>query len=390
MPLLERKRKFHLRKGVGEAEIERNEDNILLGHVSHHGGLSVHAICSMGGLGKTTIAQLVYNDKNVEKAFDLRAWVCVYDDFDIKRLTKVIVESIQGSLCDMQELDPLQPRLVDKLWDKLKQILRSGRRGSIVIVTTQLEKVTLRAATVSCHHLECLLDDDSWSLFEKKAFGMRTNEGNVILEMIGRQIVQRCRGVPLAIKTIGSILCFKTQESEWLRVKDNEICDLQDDAKRILALLNLSFEHLPPKMKQFFSFCTIYPKDYVMKKGKLIGLWIASGFIPFEGPLDLHDTSCEIFFELTRKSFFQKVKEDVNGTVTCKMHDLIHDVAKSIMGQECYIIEPNLHSLILSNKFTYHGIGNHSNPSHFISKQKYLKVLDFGYGFSNIAFEKLK
>ncbi|TYI56008.1 hypothetical protein E1A91_D11G180300v1 [Gossypium mustelinum] len=374
------------------------------------------------------------------KAFDLRAWVCVSDDFDIKRLTKAIVESIEGKSCDIQELDPLQRRLVEMFvgkrfllvlddvwneyhdkWDRLKQALQCGARGSTVIVTTRLEKVALMMATIPFYRLGCLSDDDSWSLFKQRAFGMGIKEGNVNLDATGRQILQRCGGVPLAIMAIGSILHSKSQESEWLRVKDSEIWDLEDEGKRILAVLMLSYEHLPPYMKQCFSFCSIFPKDSVMVKDELIGLWMANGFIPSRRLLDLHDTGCEIFSELTRRSFLQEIKEDVDGTVTCKMHDLIHDIATSIMGHECCVIEPNerlkipktarhlfvhnsssstnimdlsklqpLHSLILGNEISFCGIYNLSNPAQFISKQKNLKVLDFGYSFSNTAFKSLK
>ncbi|PPS07135.1 hypothetical protein GOBAR_AA13511 [Gossypium barbadense] len=384
--IAEERSKFHLREGVAEAETGRNRDRItsslvnesevigrgdekaeivsmLLKNVNHHDDLSVNAICGMGGLGKTTIAQLVYNDENVTKVFDLRAWVCVSDDFDIASLTKAIVESIeQGNACNIQQLDPLQRCLLEKLagkrfllvlddvwnehedkWDGLKKALLSGQRGSTVIVTTRLKKVALMMATIPVHDLVCLSDDDSWSLFKQRAFGMGMDEGNVNLERIGRQIVQRCGGLPLAIKATGSILRFKSQEREWLRVKESEIWDLEDEGRRILGVL---------------------------------------------------------------RSFLQDVKEDVHGTVTCKMHDLVHDLATSMMD-ECYVIEPSerlkipktarhlfvhsssfsrntldlselqpLLSLILGNKFTFRGIANLYNPSHFISKQKHLKTLN--------------
>nr|XP_012466329.1 unnamed protein product [Gossypium raimondii] len=452
------KSKFHLREGVGEAEIERNEDrqtsslvkesevlgradekekivSMLLCNVSHHDDLSVYAICGMGGLGKTTIAQLVFNDVNVAKVFDLRGWVCVSDDFDIKWLTKAIVESFVGNSCGIQELDPLQRCLAEKLvgkrfllvlddvwneyhdkWDRLKQALQCGRKGSTVIVTTRLEKVALMMATTPFYRLGCLSDDDSWSLFKQRAFGMGMNGSNANLETIGRQIVQRCGGVPLAIKAIGSILRFRSQESEWLRVKDSEIWDLEDEGSRILAVLRLSYEHLPPYMRQCFSFCSIFPKDFVMKKNELIGLWMANGFIPSRGALDLHDMGCEIFSELTWRSFFQEIKEDVDGTVTCKMHDLIHDLATSIMGQECCVIEGNEGSQIpktARHLFVYNSSPstnvmdltklqplqsliqrgcrfNLSNRSGFFCKQKYLKVLDMDFNSTNIAFKSSK
>ncbi|KAK9007730.1 hypothetical protein V6N11_074649 [Hibiscus sabdariffa] len=405
--------KFHLETGVGEAVIEGNKDretsslvdeSEVIGRADEKGemismilsnrdDLSIYAICGMGGLGKS---------------------------------------------CDIQDLDPLQRHLVKQLvgkrflivlddvwnesrdkWDRLKQALQSGGRGSAVIVTTRLEKVALMMVTVPFRRLGCLSDDDSWSLFKQTVFGMGTNEGNADLEPIGRQIVQRCGGIPLAIKAMGSILSSKSQESEWLHVRDSEIWDLEDEVNRILAVLRLSYEHLPSYMRQCFSFCSIFPKDYVMEKDELIGLWMANGFIPSRGQLDLHDMGSEIFSELTRRSFLQEINEHVDGTVTCKMHDLIHDVATSIKGYECCLIEPNerlkipktachlfvhgsssstniinlsklppLRSLILdsNSRFTF----NISNPSNFISNQKHLKVLDCGGRLSNAVFKSLK
>ncbi|XVE91608.1 hypothetical protein REPUB_Repub01dG0024800 [Reevesia pubescens] len=381
--IAEERTKFHLREGVTEVEIQRKDDRetsslvtesevygrknekemiirMLLENVSDSDDLSVHAICGMGGLGKTTMAQLVYNDESVRKAFDLRAWVCISDDFDIKRLTKAIVESIEGKSCQIQELDPLQRQLEEKLvgkrfllvlddvwneyhdnWDRLKEAIRRGAKGSTVIVTTRIEKVALMMATVPVHHLGCLSNDDSWSLFKQRAFGMGRNEDKGNLETIGRQIVKKCGGVPLAIKAIGSIMSLKSQESEWLHVKDSNIWDLEDEGQRILAVLKLSYDHLPPYLRQCFSFCSIFPKDYVMRKQELIELWMANGFIPSRGAMDFHEMGCKIFNELTWRSFFQEMKEDIDGTVTCKMHDLIHDVATLIMGHECCVFEYN-------------------------------------------------
>ncbi|KAK8626938.1 hypothetical protein V6N13_134567 [Hibiscus sabdariffa] len=238
--------KFHLETGVGEAVIEGNKDretsslvdeSEVIGRADEKGemismilsnrdDLSIYAICGMGGLGKS---------------------------------------------CDIQDLDPLQRHLVKQLvgkrflivlddvwnesrdkWDRLKQALQSGGRGSAVIVTTRLEKVALMMVTVPFRRLGCLSDDDSWSLFKQTVFGMGTNEGNADLEPIGRQIVQRCGGIPLAIKAMGSILSSKSQESEWLHVRDSEIWDLEDEVNRILAVLSssstniINLSKLPP------------------------------------------------------------------------------------------------------------------------------------------------
>eukprot|EP00257_Ricinus_communis_P027704 XP_025015118.1 LOW QUALITY PROTEIN: putative disease resistance protein RGA3 [Ricinus communis] len=344
----------HTTSLVNESEIigrdEEKEElvNLLL---TSSQDLSVYAICGMGGLG-------VYNDATLERHFDLRIWVCVSDDFDLRRLTVAILESIGDSPCDYQELDPLQRKLREKLsgkkfllmlddvwnesgdkWHGLKNMISRGATGSIVVVTTRNEKIALTMDTNHIHHIGRLSDDDSWSLFEQRAFGLGSKEEHAHLETIGRAIVKKCGGVPLAIKAMGSLMRLKRKESEWLSVKESEIWELPDE--NVLPALRLSYNHLAPHLKQCFAFCSIFPKDYLMEKDKLIGLWMASGFIPCKGQMDLHDKGQEIFSELVFRSFFQDVKEDFLGNKTCKMHDLVHDLAKSIMEEECRLIEPN-------------------------------------------------
>eukprot|EP00258_Populus_trichocarpa_P028679 XP_024444698.1 putative disease resistance protein RGA3 [Populus trichocarpa] len=106
---------------VNESEIygrgkEKEElVNILLANADN---LPIYAIWGMGGLGKTTLSQMVYNEERVKQHFSLRIWVCVSTDFDVRRLTRAIIESIDGASCDIQELDPLQQRLQQKLTGK--------------------------------------------------------------------------------------------------------------------------------------------------------------------------------------------------------------------------------------------------------------------------------
>ncbi|KAL8501980.1 hypothetical protein ACS0TY_021203 [Phlomoides rotata] len=74
--------------------------DILIGKLIYNGGVQeepdIHilSIVGMGGLGKTTLAQLVYNHSRVEKSFDLRIWICVSNPFDPATIAKGILESI--------------------------------------------------------------------------------------------------------------------------------------------------------------------------------------------------------------------------------------------------------------------------------------------------------
>ncbi|XP_028089907.1 putative disease resistance protein RGA3 [Camellia sinensis] len=295
------KNKFHLREGVVETEnvcgMERGQTDSLVNELeiygrtdekemiiemllnnssNHDDDVSVYAMCGMGGLGKTTLAQLVYNDGRVESYFELRIWVCVSVDFDVERLTRAILESIEGRGCSISNLDPLLRRLQEKLfgkrfllvlddvwneyhekWDRLKNALKCGAKGCTVIVTRRIQKVALITATLPIH-MACLSEDDSWSLFKQRAFGNKRREKNLQLNLIGKEIVKKCKGLALVIKALGSLMQFKRSESEWLSMKESEIWDLPDDGSGILPSLRLSYEALPPHLRQCFPHCCIF------------------------------------------------------------------------------------------------------------------------------------
>ncbi|KAG5227335.1 disease resistance protein [Salix suchowensis] len=322
--------------------------------------ISIHAVWGIGGLGKTTLAQLVYNEKRVQQQFDFRIWVCVSTDFDIKRLTRAIMESIDGGSCGLQELDPLQQRLKQKLtgkkfllvlddvwddsgdrWNKLKEVLRSGAKGSAVIVTTRIKMVAQKMASGSVHHIRELSDKDSWDMFQRLALEGRRKEERAQLEAIGESIVKKCGGVPLAIKALGTLMRQKDTKDQWMIVKESEIWDLTEEADEILPALRLSYTQSSPHLKQCFAFCSIFPKDHVMRREELVALWMANGFICCRREMDLHVKGIEIFNELVGRTFLQEVKDDGFGNITCKMHDLMHDLAQSVMSRECLLIEGN-------------------------------------------------
>lgn len=110
-------------------------------------------------------------------------------------------------------------------------------------------------------------------------------------------------------------------------MKKSEIWNLLEAKNSILPILRLSYHHLPPHLKQCFAYYCVFPKGYELEVNNLILLWMANGFIPSKGPLELHDVCLDIFNELVWRTFFQDVKEDVPGKKTCKMHDLMHDLA---------------------------------------------------------------
>jgi len=325
----------------------------LVRHASNSEDLSVYSIVGHGGYGKTTLAQLVYNDESVTTHFDLKIWVCVSDDFSLKKILHSIIESESGQNPNLMSLESLQKKVQNVLqskryllvldnvwnedqvkWGNLKFLLQCGntRKGSSILVTTRLKTVASIMGPHPAHHLEGLYDDDIWSLFKQHAFGPNGEE-HAELAAIGQEIVRKCVGSPLAAKVLGSSLCSERDKRQWLSVLESEFWSSEDDP--IISALRLSYFNLKLSLRPCFTFCAVFPKGFEMVKENLIHLWMANGLVTSRGNLQMEHVGDEVWNRLWQRSFFQEVKSDLAGNITFRMHDFIHDLAQSIMGEEC-------------------------------------------------------
>ena len=220
-------------------------------------------------------------------------------------------------------------------WNQFKYFLQrgNGSKGASISVTTRLDIVASIMGTYPAHHLLGLSDDDIWYLFKQKAFETNREE-RAELVAIGKELVRKCVGSPLAAKVLGSLLRFKTEEHQWLSVKESKFWNLSKD-NPIMSVLRLSYFNLKLSLRSCFTFCAVFPKDFEMVKEQLIHLWLANGFISSIGNLEVEHVGHEVWNELYARSFIQEVKTDKKGEVTFKMHDLINDLAQSITGEEC-------------------------------------------------------
>lgn len=322
--------------------------------------VSVVPIVGIGGQGKTTLAQLVYNDDRTVKHFELRMWVCVSDVFDVKMIVGKILESATSSKYESLEMDSLQTHLrkridgrkyllvLDDMWNdnrerwlNLADLLMNGARGSKIIVTTRAQLVASITGTSQPYMLEGLREDMSWSLFEKVAFKESKEPNDSRLVAIGKDIVKKCAGNPLMIRTIGGVLYTKDNETEWLSLKERQLSTVTQNEDDVLSVLKLSYEQLPSYLKQCFAYCSLFPKDYEINKQMLISLWIAEGFIqPLQGIQCLEELGDQYFMDLLRRSFFQDVEYDEWGNlISCKLHDLMHDLAQLVAGSDCSMVD---------------------------------------------------
>nr|KYP38141.1 Putative disease resistance RPP13-like protein 1 [Cajanus cajan] len=308
--------------------------------------LSILSIVGMGGVGKTTLVQHVYNDPRVKDAkFSIKAWVCISDNFDVLNVSRSILEGVTKSKDHSGDLEMIHGRLKKKLvgkkfllvlddvwnerrdkWEVVQTPLNCGAKGSVILVTTRSEKVASTMRSDKVHHLKQLREDYCWEVFADHALQHDNVRLNVELKKIGVKIVEKCKGLPLALKTIGSLLHTK--------VLTSKIWDLPKEDGEIIPALSLSYHNLPSHLKRCFAYCALFPKDYVFVQKNLIQLWMTENFLqcPQQSKTP-EEIGKQYFDDLLARCFFEKSSKHETGFI---MHDLLNDLAKYVCGDFCF------------------------------------------------------
>ncbi|XP_072963092.1 disease resistance protein RGA2-like [Typha angustifolia] len=221
-------------------------------------GFSVVAIVGIAGAGKTTVAQLVYNDERVAEHFDVRIWVCVSREIDVFKYTREMIESASKEECPLLEnLDALQGVLMKMIrskkvlvvfddvscdesmneaeWEQLVAPLAVGDNESKMLVTTRTEKMPMALHPKNIMRLKDLREDEFISLFMHHALGetkLNDSYQQEELEKIGKQIVQKLGKSPFMAKAVGGQLSKRREVGAWRAALERE--DLNDTAQALL------------------------------------------------------------------------------------------------------------------------------------------------------------
>ncbi|RHN38926.1 putative P-loop containing nucleoside triphosphate hydrolase, leucine-rich repeat domain, L [Medicago truncatula] len=353
---------YVLESNIIGREDDKNKIISLLRQSHENQQVSVVAIVGIGGLGKTALAQLVYNDEEVQNLFEKRMWVCVSDNFDVKTILKNIMESLTNrKFDDTLSLQNLQNMLRDNLtgkkyllvlddiwnksnekWDQLTTYLMRDAQGSKIVVTTRSESVAQTMGVSSPYVLNGLTPQESWRLLKTViTYGNEKQGVSRTLESIGEKIAEKCKGVPLAIRSLGGILQSKREEREWIEVLQGDFWKLCEDKDSILPVLRLSYYNLSPQQRQCFAYCSLFPQDWKFMKDELIQMWMAQGYL--DGSVEkqcMKDVGNQFVNIFLKNSFFQDATMNYHGDIDgFKMHDLMHDLATQVAGNDCCYLD---------------------------------------------------
>ncbi|OEL34805.1 Disease resistance protein RGA2 [Dichanthelium oligosanthes] len=324
--------------------------------------LIILPIYGIGGIGKTTLAQLLFNDthfKDYEKT-----WVYVSQTFDLKKIGDSIRSQLQNNnqshLTDIQEPNADPPALnkilivLDDLWenddfkvDDLKNSLKmfcDGRRVN-VIVTTRDAGIARKIQTSEAYKIEPLSSDVCWTIIQH-IVGFEDNADKARLEDIGKEIAIKCQGVALAARALGYMLRSRNFDG-WISVNDNGMWNISKTGyeplpyDNVLASLKLSYTSILPYLRLCFAYCAIFPKGHKMAKDDLIYQWAALGFIKSSNEDSMWPQRGESSIkQLLGMSFLQHSKSTLSygqhgkNVTLFTMHDLVHDLARSIIRDE--------------------------------------------------------
>ncbi|XP_045827016.1 disease resistance protein RPM1-like [Trifolium pratense] len=356
---------------------------------------TVIAVVGMGGLGKTTLAKQVFNNKEVVGHFDCRVWITVSESYYIEGLLRGMLNELykqkgdtppqdisqmdRGSLISVLRNYLQQKRYVFvfddvwniHFWNEIENACIDNRMGSKIFITTRkmdVAKNCQKSSFIEVHQLQPLTDDQSFELFKKKTFQFDDSDGCCPnkLNDISFKIAKKCKGLPLAIVAIGGLLSTKEKNViEWRRFCKNMTLELKKDSNLIAInkILALSYEDLPFHLKSCLLYFGMYPEDYIVHSKTLIRQWIAEGFVKEESGNTLEEVAEGYLTELIHRSLVQVSSVTIDGkTKSCCVHDLTRAMIleKCEDLSFCKNISGNGHSS-LSGSIRRLSITTHSN-----------------------------
>ncbi|VAH21900.1 hypothetical protein VPH35_010688 [Triticum aestivum] len=311
---------------------------------------TVITVCGMGGLGKTTLVANVY--ERAKSEFQAHAWIAVSKTYAPDALLRTLIRSVgedkQEQLGNDKNIQDLRAVLnkklkehntilvLDDVWDQRVfldiQDAFKDLETSRVVITTRSDDVASLANPARRLKLQPLESSDASELFRKRAFAKnRDHKCPDHLKELAENIVMRCQGLPLAIVSIGILLSSRKQiKPVWTQVYNQLRYHLakNDDVR---GIINLSYRDLPPELRNCFLYCSMFPQNWYLARRSLVLLWVAEGFAVREDQSTAEEVAEGYLEELIRRNMLQLVETDELGRVnTCKMHDIVRDLALSI------------------------------------------------------------
>ncbi|KAJ3679887.1 hypothetical protein LUZ60_016165 [Juncus effusus] len=320
---------------------------------------SVVSLVGIGGLGKTTLAEKVYQSVSNKQHFDFCVWLTVSKEFNpIDLLKKILkkagVTNFEKDCDEEYYITEVNKFLTEKryfivlddiwsknVWTRIKGALPDHSKGSRILITTRFSDIAKAANPESVLvELPFLNEEESLKLLFKKALpGETFNDGypHELLE-VAKSFAKQCGGLPLALIVVGGLLSTKDRTgSAWDKVM--RTMDWQTDGNECTEILASSYEDLPVHLKTCFMYLASFPDDSRYPAGLLIRLWVGEGFIPHDARGTMEEIAEKYLEELAQRCMIQILEKSItDGSITqFRVHDLLHDLAIQEAKQKSFL-----------------------------------------------------
>ncbi|KAJ4789538.1 Disease resistance family protein [Rhynchospora pubera] len=316
---------------------------------------AVITIVGTGGLGKTTLAHMVY--KSAKADFKYHIMLSVSEQFSLPDLLRKMLSKLKHSVPKKQDVGALISELRDLLnskryliilddvwgavlWNQLKDALPDVKNGSRVLMTSRFIDVAKSADPRMAPYELCFLSDEhSLDLFLRKAVPSEESDEKCPSDLLelANALSKKCKGLPLALIVLGGIISTKEQTYHaWKRVFAT--MDWHSDGKDCMNVLAMSYEDMPYYLKSCFLYLSSFPEDYEITATRLVNMWVAEGFIPQQDRKTMEETAEDCLEQLFQRSMIQVSSRSPNGSIKyCRVHDLLRDLAMHQAGKENFV-----------------------------------------------------
>ncbi|XP_042471863.1 putative disease resistance protein At3g14460 [Zingiber officinale] len=352
-------------------ETEKLKNWLLSDQSSTNSNTNVSAlsIIGTGGIRKTILSQLAFNNQEVQQNFEVRAWVFLYEPTRPGPTVYIKANESNSASSDQTStsfedfhnkfvsntknkrffmvLDDLWNEFADE-WDKYLSLFKCGKHGSKIIVTARLKGVAnvINLDPDSQIDLDVLRQDEYLKLFkecvfgnsellsEEFAFGNKSSrEDYSALENVLFRIAMRFGGSPLAAVEVGRELKLSLDQERWNSILPNKFCIADPREKDIISILGLCYRKLPGRLEQCYLSCALFPRDYQFEEHQLNLIWIGMGFV------HSGSTAGNYIKDFSIRSFFIDTARTDNKYV---FHHVLHELAEYISDGEFFRLEKKI------------------------------------------------
>ncbi|XP_043694570.1 probable disease resistance protein RF45 [Telopea speciosissima] len=273
------------------------------------GSGGVVSITGMGGSGKTTLARKVYNRDDMLRYFARQAWVSLFKGCRVEYILYTIIQQVEP-LTQKEKYELISMKAVN-LGERLSN--RFKEKNYLIVLD---DKVVYQSPLI-----EASLNNNN---------NNNNNEKKNAMEALAKEMVAVCSGLPLAIESLGSLLYIKEPTYyQWNNVLEVVNWHLKDDW-RCTEVSSRSYTELPRQLKSCFLYFGLFPKDTLIKRDRLIRLWITEGILESRENLTMEGVAEELLEELMVRNLVHVVKWKSNGVPeSFVVHNLLLKLAIS-------------------------------------------------------------